>query len=290
MKAVSLFQEIDITMCIWEPKVYPSHKHNFFELFYILNGEGIHWINDVGHKYKAGDLFVMVPGDVHHLEVNVQTRFYVLLFNKLYFKKRIHMETESVDFSNIFSNLEFLMKNAMPFEQPLFTDVSDHQQISHIMELAIKEFERQEPYFEVVLQSSVLQILCLIGRKARKRATDQFLHIGNDPDIAHIIFYIQDNIYEPEKLKVTNLAKHFNKSRSQFSMLFKSITGHTTKDYILRYKLELIKNKLEFSNMSISEIAYKLGFTDENHLNKFIKMRLGNTASQYRKLRQMRMS
>ena len=36
---------------------YPRHKHNFFELTYILNGRGQHLLNDSVIDYKKGDLF-----------------------------------------------------------------------------------------------------------------------------------------------------------------------------------------------------------------------------------------
>ena len=41
--------------------------------------------------------------------------------------------------------------------------------------------------------------------------------------------------------------------------------------YILNYKLKLVESKLLHSQMRISEIVCELGFTDESHLNKFLR-------------------
>ncbi|WP_159289442.1 AraC family ligand binding domain-containing protein [Tenacibaculum maritimum] len=36
---------------------YPRHKHNFFELTYILKGSGQHLLNESTIDYTKGDLF-----------------------------------------------------------------------------------------------------------------------------------------------------------------------------------------------------------------------------------------
>ena len=41
--------------------------------------------------------------------------------------------------------------------------------------------------------------------------------------------------------------------------------------YIIKYKLKLVENRLLHSEMRINEIAAELGFTDESHLNKLFK-------------------
>lgn len=36
---------------------YPRHKHNFFELTFVLKGNGQHLLNDSIIDYKEGDVF-----------------------------------------------------------------------------------------------------------------------------------------------------------------------------------------------------------------------------------------
>ncbi|WP_281233904.1 helix-turn-helix domain-containing protein [Flavobacterium gelatinilyticum] len=284
MEVYSLFQDLDLKFYHWEKGVYEAHKHNFFEFVYILKGQGIQTINNKPYAYKKGDFFLLIPNDVHHFEVSEATDFHVLLFNKIYFNRENIKQDKLIDFSMIFKHLEFILLNAGYIKQPIFTDSSERAVMALLMNHMQSEYENKNIFFETIIQNTVVHILCLTARKIREEVLGEFLNNGADSNITEVIFYIQDNIYDNEKIKVSNLASRFNKSRNLFGLYFKSNTGFTAKEYILNYKCNLVKNKLLYTNHSIGEIAYSLGFTDENHLNKFLKARLGMTASAFRKI------
>ena len=68
---------------------------------------------------------------------------------------------------------------------------------------------------------------------------------------------------------VMYIAEHLNISPGYLSGLLKSLTGHNTQQH-LHYKLiELAKEKLSTTSLSVSEIAYELGF---EHLQSFSKL------------------
>jgi AraC family L-rhamnose operon regulatory protein RhaS len=71
-------------------------------------------------------------------------------------------------------------------------------------------------------------------------------------------------------------------SEGHLSRYFKQQTGDSLKSYITKYKLDIIKTRLKFSDLTISEIAYEMNFTDESHLNKMFKAAFGLTAKQFR--------
>ena len=50
------------------------------------------------------------------------------------------------------------------------------------------------------------------------------------------------------------------------------------------YKLNLVKTRLLHSDLTISQIANELGFSDESHLNRTFKKQMEMTAKQYRVL------
>lgn len=79
-----------------------------------------------------------------------------------------------------------------------------------------------------------------------------------------------------------SLAKKFNMSEGHLSRYFKQQTGSKVKDYITRYKVEIIQTRLKFSDLTISHIAAELDFTDESHLNKVFKNAFGVTAKKFK--------
>jgi AraC-like DNA-binding protein len=284
MEIFSLFKDLDLTFHQWKKGTYETHKHSFFEFIYFTKGQGIHTINNKKQIYKEGDFFLLIPDDEHHLEVHKSTDFYVFLFNKIYFNREKSKSDKLIDFSIIFKHLEFILLNTRYIKQPIFTDSSERATVAFLMTQIGSEFETKNIFYETIVQNTVVHILCLIARKIREEFLGEFIQNGSDSNIAEVLFYIQDNIYNNDKIKISNLASKFNKSRNHFGVYFKSNTGFTAKEYILNYKYQLIKNKLLYTDNNIGEIAYALGFTDENHLNKFLKARLGMTGTSFRKM------
>lgn len=68
---------------------------------------------------------------------------------------------------------------------------------------------------------------------------------------------------------VTHIAETLNISPGYLSSLLKSLTGQNTQQHLHNKLIELAKEKLSTTNLSVSEIAYELGF---EHLQSFSKL------------------
>jgi AraC family transcriptional activator of pobA len=68
---------------------------------------------------------------------------------------------------------------------------------------------------------------------------------------------------------VTYIAQSLNISPGYLSGLLKSLTGQSTQQHLHNKLIELAKEKLSTTNLSVSEIAYELGF---EHLQSFSKL------------------
>ena len=70
---------------------------------------------------------------------------------------------------------------------------------------------------------------------------------------------------------VTYLAEQLNVSPDYLSGLLKSITGMTTQQHIHEKLIEKVKQQLSATNLSVSEIAYQLGFEHSQSFSKLFK-------------------
>lgn len=68
---------------------------------------------------------------------------------------------------------------------------------------------------------------------------------------------------------VVHIAESLNISPGYLSGLLKSLTGQNTQQHLHNKLIELAKEKLSTTNLSVSEIAYELGF---EHLQSFSKL------------------
>ncbi len=83
---------------------------------------------------------------------------------------------------------------------------------------------------------------------------------------------------------VSYLADNISLSAGYLSDLLKCETGKTAKEHINLYLIERAKNSLLGSQLSVSEIAYDLGFEYPQHFSKIFKIKTGFTPSEYRNL------
>jgi AraC-like DNA-binding protein len=68
------------------------------------------------------------------------------------------------------------------------------------------------------------------------------------------------------------------------STLFSSVENITIEQYIILQKIERAKELLKYGELTLSEIAYKLGYSSVQHLSNQFKKVTGLTASQFKNM------
>lgn len=82
-----------------------------------------------------------------------------------------------------------------------------------------------------------------------------------------------------ENFGVDHLAKAYGTSRSQLHRRLKNSTGYSVGKYILKIRLEHAKRLLEEGELTVSEVAYQIGFTSVSYFSKCFKRYYGHTPS-----------
>ncbi len=98
--------------------------------------------------------------------------------------------------------------------------------------------------------------------------------------ITRMINYIHENI--TEKISLDLLAQLIKKSPQYLSAEFKNEVGINVTEYIQLQKIENSKDFLEFTNMSIHEIANLFNFCNTGYYTNVFKKHIGMTPSIYR--------
>ncbi len=92
---------------------------------------------------------------------------------------------------------------------------------------------------------------------------------------------IIDNNYSSE-IKLEEIAKRLSLSTSTICHEFKKSEGVSIIEYKLKKQLEESYNLLSNSSMSVSEIAYLVGFNSVSYFNKQFKKEYNCTPLEYR--------
>lgn len=92
--------------------------------------------------------------------------------------------------------------------------------------------------------------------------------------------------YEVIDLEKTNFSKllndTINKDYNYLSSLFSKTEGITIEHFIILQKIEKTKEFIKYGELTLSEIAYRLGYSSVQHLSRQFKNTTGMTASEFR--------
>ena len=80
------------------------------------------------------------------------------------------------------------------------------------------------------------------------------------------------------------LQVELNKEYSQLSKLFSEKEGITIEQYVILQRTEKVKELLSYNELTLSEIAYRLGYSSVAYLSAQFKKITGLTPSQFKKL------
>lgn len=83
---------------------------------------------------------------------------------------------------------------------------------------------------------------------------------------------------------VAYLADHLNLSPSYLSDMLRTLIGQNAQQYIHDKLIEKAKEKLSTTNLSVSEVAYALGFEHSQSFSRFFKTKTNASPLEFRKL------
>ncbi len=118
---------------------------------------------------------------------------------------------------------------------------------------------------------------------------DAFLYIPNEEikkdvkfDYLHYVNRFKvllQRDYKKEK-KVVHYASELNITSRRLTEMTEYVLGKTAKNVIIEKVITEFKKKLAFTNSTISEISFDLGFSDEGNFSNFVKKHTGKNPSE----------
>lgn len=95
-------------------------------------------------------------------------------------------------------------------------------------------------------------------------------------------FFTKESLLDTGIPTVQEVADHLNVSPKYLSGLLKGITGQSTQQHIHNKLIEKAKEKLSITNLSVSEIAYELGFEHPQSFSNLFKTKTEMTPLEFR--------
>jgi AraC-like DNA-binding protein len=145
--------------------------------------------------------------------------------------------------------------------------------IADLIRKCFKINDLQDHKRELLISEAIYSILMTIAGVVKKTVAPDFIN--------NVSAYADRNIFE--NIDLNTFSEYFNYSPYHFCRIFNKFFGTTPMRYIRQKKVEMSLLLLSHTNTPISEIAARLGFTDQSHFNKTFKHFQGVSPLEFRK-------
>ena len=170
--------------------------------------------------------------------------------------------------------------------EALFLSEKEENIIGEILQNIRSEYQANLDQYSQQIIISQLELLLNYAERFYQR---QFLtrKVSNH-EILNRLEELLENQFENENLldkglpSVKDVAKSLNLSSDYLSNMLKSLTGQTTQQHIHTKLIEKAKVKLSTTKLSVSEIAYELGFEHSQSFSKLFKSKTQQTPMEFR--------
>lgn len=258
---------------VWMDAVTPPVTEGSFSLIFDFYTISLKRVYNARFKYgqqasdfDEGVLFFMAPGQIFGLEISKETThrpegWMILIHPDFLWNTTLAKTIKQYEFFNYsvyealyLSDKEEMMLNGIAdnIEQEYHANIDRFSQ-----NVIIAQLELLLTYAERFYQRQFI---------TRKIASHEMLTRLED----FLSGYFNSGALAKQGLpSVTHIAETLNISPGYLSGLLKSLTGQSTQQHLHDKLIELAKEKLSTTDLTVSEIAYELGF---EHLQSFSKL------------------
>lgn len=250
------------------------HSHTYFEIYYFHGGKANYLIGDKIFVLSPGDLILMHGMTLHSPNVD----------NSIPYKRTIvHFDPAYI---KLFSELPWSVDMLQPFYElknhRIHVQGEKRLEVEALLARMCKHSSEEGKMAGDRLVVAFLDLLLLVSEMCQMTDTPSGLPSDKERHAQKIIDFIEENYQEDIHLEQLEDKLHLNKY--YLSKLFKEVTGATIFDYL--YHRRINQAKIHFlleSNMTVTEVCYKVGFKHPSHFTRMFKSRVGCTPEQYRK-------
>lgn len=229
--------------------------------------------------FDDGVLFFMAPGQVFTVEVNAgqshrPTGWMILFHPELLWHTNLAKTIKDYDF------FDYSLYEALHVSE------NEEKILNAIAQLVKNETSINIDHFT---QNVIIAQIELLLNYAQRFYSRQFItrKVVNH-EILDRLEHIVNGYFDDENLNVKGLptvnyiAERLNISAGYLSALLKSLIGQNTQQYLHQKLIDVAKEKLSTTDLSVSEIAYSLGFEHLQSFTKLFKSKTNSTPSAFR--------
>lgn len=241
----------------------------FYEIYFIFKGKGIFYLDDVIIPYQPNTIMFLPPNRRREWMAEQETDAYVILFEGE-FIERFFNDSLFVYRFHYFHN----------YNTPFHLQPSENEFKMHLEK--VKEIKTEINHLindsDHLLRSILYYLLIILNRQYVDKHQIKG-ELFENIEVLNFIRLLDKNF--KEKHQVNDYTQMLGISKTYLNKKLKSF-GKSASDLIKTRILIEAKKELIYTNLTISEIAYDLNFSEPGNFNRFFKKLTALTPHQFR--------
>ncbi|HAT88940.1 MAG TPA: AraC family transcriptional regulator [Roseburia sp.] len=249
----------------------PVHWHDELEIIYVKSGLLTVSISGESYIGKAGDAFVVSPGNLHLMGSQTGTVDY---FTFLFPLKYISFRTDDMLDDKLLEPLN----NGQLMISPRVKD-SAKELCEQLIDIYMAENDETESKITAQIKTKIilLQFILEMWKKGFVIENDTS---GRNIVEKEMVSYIQQNF--TGKISLKEFGEQFHLSEKYISRYFKEHFHITLSQYITYLRLENAKQLLQDTDLSVTETAMQSGYQNVSYFIRSFKKTYGISPLKYR--------
>lgn len=249
-----------------------AHRHDYFVIIWIKQAKGTHLVDLETYELEPDTVFCISPGQIHHLRTVQPGPLdgYVISFSPEF----ISADEEVYDM--LFTTGLFYTFCNSPV---IKIDAEMKEEMEDMASKMMKEYANFFLLRSEILKGFLKIFLIYLTRQYQPASGGESQ--SKSVELAKKFL----NSLEKNFLKmrmVSDYAEQLVVTPNYLNDVVKKVTGVTASHHIQQRIVMEAKRKAAYSDMTMKEVAYELGFDDTAHFSKFFKNAAGVNFSDYK--------
>ncbi len=256
--------------------IIPSRYHdNAMEILEVVSGDVKIQIGTVFFEAKEGEFIFVPPTMVFRVDAQSET---ASVRGIIYTGAILESNMDKIDLDILYMFYVQAKNRITVFgkEHPVHETLAKYMQESH------DEDELKDVCYKLRIRANIYLMMASLLRYycGSKDELDRMVY-HNVLRLRPVVDYI--NEHYPEKMTIELLSDMITVSADHFTKIFRDSMGKTPIDYINAIRINRALRYLSNTEMTIIEIAEKIGFCNTNYFHKIFKQYMNTSPLAYRK-------
>lgn len=243
--------------------------NRFYTILYFQKAGGSVTIDDQTYQLRGDRIFFLNYNQVYHLNPETAARGFVILFTKSFY-------------NHLYTGNKLIKSETVLNDVPVFIDLKagSRKEHAHAFEEILKEY-RKNVLFSTEIICLHLKIYMLKYLRTASSGPSTLLLPDHKKEMVQNFSELVDRHYKEHKTTAP-YAEKLNFTANYLNTLVKSQLGISAGTLIKNRIILEAERLLLHTTLSVTEISYELGFSDNSHFGKYFKSVNGISPKSYR--------